>query len=82
MRTASDAEIDLIVERPGQPLLCIEIKSNSNISAIDISTLRKLSHDLTNCEAICLCNEKYSKKINHVMVWPWQQGLKQYFVVV
>ncbi len=42
LRTPSDAKIDLIVERPGQPLLCIEIKSATNISSVDLSTFKKL----------------------------------------
>jgi len=80
LRTVNDAEIDLIVERPGQPLLCIEIKSATYVDAMDISVLRKLCKDLSNSEAICLCNEKYPKQIDNVTVLPWQQGLKQYFV--
>ena len=80
MRTVNDAEIDLIVERPGQSLLCIEIKSATHIDAMDISVLRKLCQDLPNSEAICLCNEKYPKQIDNVTVLPWQQGLKKYFV--
>ena len=80
LRTVNDAEIDLVVERPGQPLLCIEIKSASDITAEDISVLRKLCRDLPNSQAICLCNEKYPKQIDNITVLPWQQGLKQYFL--
>lgn len=80
LRTVNDAEIDLIVERPGKPLLCIEIKSARHIDAVDINVLRKLCKDLPNSEAICLCNEKYPKQIDNVTVLPWQQGLKQYFI--
>ena len=79
LRTTNDAEIDLVVERPGQPLLCIEIKSATNVSSEDIRTFSKLCKDLPNAEAIVLCNEKYPKKIDNVIVLPWQQGIREYF---
>ncbi len=79
LRTINDAEIDLVVERPGQPLLCIEIKSATNVGPEDIRTFTTLRQDLPDAEAIVLCNEKYSKKIDNVTVLPWQQGLREYF---
>lgn len=79
LRTASDVEMDIVVERPGKPLLCIEIKSASKINAIDISSFIELSRDIHDAEAICLCDDKYPKQIEHVIVLPWQLGLKQYF---
>ncbi len=79
LRTINDTEIDLIVERPGKPLLCIEIKSATNINLEDISAFAKLCRDLPQAEPIVLCNEKYIKKIDDVIVLPWQQGIQQYF---
>ncbi|OAI47957.1 hypothetical protein AYO45_05460 [Gammaproteobacteria bacterium SCGC AG-212-F23] len=79
LRTASDVEIDLIVERPGKPLLCIEIKSNDHINANDISSMQRLCADLPHCEVVCFANEKYPKIINDIRILPWQQGLKEYF---
>ena len=79
LRTTNDAEIDLVVERPGQPLLCIEIKSATNVSSEDIRAFRRLCRGLPNAEAIVLCNEKYPKKIDNVIVLPWQQGIREYF---
>lgn len=79
LRTSTDAEIDLIVERPGLPLLCIEIKSANHINPEDISSFKRISADVPNSEAIVLSNEKYAKKIGHVLVLPWRQGLEKYF---
>jgi uncharacterized protein len=79
LRTPSDAEIDLIVERPGQPLLCIEIKSATTVVESDLSVFDRLCQDMLPCETICLSNEQYPKKILGVMVLPWQQGIRQYF---
>lgn len=80
LRTVNDAEIDLVVERPNLPLLCIEIKSGSNIAPECLGTFRRLSHDLPDCEAVCFSNEKHAKQIDNVTVLPWQQGLIRYFV--
>ncbi len=80
LRTSTDAEIDLVVERPGLPLLCIEIKSATHINPEDISSFKMISKDVPNSEAIVLSNEKYAKKIDHIMILPWQQGLQQYFI--
>ena len=81
LRTKDDAEIDLIVERPGKPLLCIEIKSAASIKENDLSTFSKLTLDLGNCEAVCFSNEKVSKRYGHVKVMPWEAGLKHYFKI-
>ena len=32
IRTQEDVEVDLVVDRPGQTLLCIEIKSSNQIA--------------------------------------------------
>lgn len=82
LRTMADAEIDLIVERPGKPLLLIEIKSSKQVKSEDISTFIRLSKDIEKSEAICLCQDQYAKKIAHVLVLPWRQGLEQFFTKV
>ncbi len=79
LRTVSDAEIDLIVERPGLPLLCIEIKSTQTIVKKNISIFGQLCSDIPNSIAICLSNDKYPTQIDNVMVLPWKEGIAQYF---
>lgn len=78
-RTQTGVEIDLIVERPGKSLLCIEIKSAEQIDEIDIRNFIALSKDIQNAEAICICREKYVKKYQHVRVLPWTVALAEYF---
>lgn len=79
LRTKDDAEIDLVIERPGKPLLCIEIKSSDTVDEDDLRTLANLSKDLPNSEAICLCNEPIRRKTGEITVIPWREGLIQYF---
>ncbi|MBL4818775.1 MAG: ATP-binding protein [Deltaproteobacteria bacterium] len=80
LQTKDGAEIDLVIERPGLPLLCVEIKSSDFIREEDLSSFTRLTKDLGDCEAICLCNEKTAKSYEGVAILPWQQGLKRYFV--
>lgn len=82
LRTHDDIEIDLVVERPGQALLCIEIKSATHISPEDISPFIRITKDIPHAEAVCFCNEPLPKQIEHVRVLPWQLGLKQYFSIL
>ncbi len=80
LKTQSDAEIDLVVERPGKPLLLIEIKSSSNVQQHDIAKFITLSKELDNAEAVCFSRDQYAKKHQHVRVLPWQMGLQEYFM--
>lgn len=79
LKTKDDSEIDLIVERPGLPLLFIEIKSCDNVQPSHVSTLKRMANDFGNCEAICLSCDPYPKEIDGIKVFPWQQGIKKYF---
>jgi predicted AAA+ superfamily ATPase len=79
LATKDDAEIDLVVERPGKKILFIEIKSTTLVEARHLSTLKMLADDFGDCEAICFCREQYIKKIDNILVYPWAIGIKQYF---
>ncbi len=77
--TAAGVEVDIVIERPGKPLLCIEIKSSDVISESDIGSYCKLTADIENCEAIVLSQDRFLKKIKHVSCYPWQIGLAEIF---
>lgn len=81
LMTASDVEIDLIIERSGFPPVFVEIKSKDTVNEEDLSSLLKLSSDFGECEAICLSQDPRKKKIGHVTVYPWQEGLKYIFEI-
>lgn len=79
LMTADGVEIDLVVERPGKPLLLIEIKSGDNIDAIKLRALKELSKEIGDCEAVCFSNDPRRKKIGTIMVYPWQDGIAEFF---
>jgi predicted AAA+ superfamily ATPase len=78
LRTKDDAEIDLIVDRPGKPPLFIEIKSSDNVTQESISTFIQLCRDYGECEAVCLSQDPYPKVIENVTVLPWRDGIQKY----
>ncbi len=79
IRTASNVEIDLVVDRPGEPLLCVEVKSSDEVQEADISSFSRLTKDIEGCEAIVLSQDPLTKKFNHVTCYPWKQGLAYCF---
>jgi predicted AAA+ superfamily ATPase len=80
IRTPSDVEVDLVIERPGKPLLLIEIKSSTQVDQFMLSSFIRFSKDVPNSQAICLSNDPYPKLIENITVMPWQQGLKDIFL--
>lgn len=79
IRTAGDVEVDLVIERPGKPLLCIEIKSSDTINDRDVRAFSKITKDIHDCEAIVLSQDRFVKKFDHVTCFPWKQGLEECF---
>lgn len=82
LKTKDDAEIDLIVERPGLPLLFIEIKSSENVQSEHLITLKRMAQDFDGCEAICLSRDPYAKQLDGITVFPWMDGLRKYFLAL
>lgn len=80
LQTKDEAEIDLVVERPGLPPLFIEIKSSDNVRQDQITGLKKLATDFGACEAVCFSNDPYPKQYDNITVLPWNQGIQRYFV--
>lgn len=75
--TKDGVEIDLIIERPGLPLVAIEIKSTNNISTLDKSSFRafsNLTEELKDCETYLLSQDPIEKKWDHIRCLPWEKG--------
>lgn len=81
IKTKDDVEVDLVVERPGKKLLCIEIKSTDNVREDKLSSFANLVKDIPNSEAICISQESRAKKIGEITILPWQKALRKYFAL-
>jgi uncharacterized protein len=80
LKTKDDAEVDLVVERPGKDILFIEIKSSNNVESQHLNSLRQLARDFGQCETVCFSRDTFAKKFDGVVVYPWADGIKHYFV--
>jgi len=79
LRTKDDAEIDLIIEKPGTYPLCIEIKSGSTVDALQVKKLRNISSSVINSTPIIIYDGAYEQLVEGVRVLPWVQGLREIF---
>ena len=61
LATKDGAEIDLVVERPGQKILFIEIKSCKNVELRHLRTLKNMASDYGDCEIACFSQDPFIK---------------------
>ena len=76
-RTKDGAEIDLIIDRPGEPLALVEIKSSEMPSLSDVKHLIKLRDEFGPCETFCFSNNPIEYIEEGVHFLHWQTGLKK-----
>ena len=79
LMTGAGLEVDLVVERPGQPKLLIEIKSSRDVDEKNVHSLQKIAEEIGDCEAVYFTNEPRRRKIGEVMIYPWAEGIQYYF---
>jgi predicted AAA+ superfamily ATPase len=82
LRTKDNLEIDLIVDRPGQKSLQVEIKSKNKITEADAKSLETLGKDLeVNAERLLLSNDNIEQKFGSTRALHWIQGIAEVFGV-
>jgi predicted AAA+ superfamily ATPase len=77
LRTKDDAEIDLVIERPGLPVAIVEIKSIRSVRERDVAPLERFVPSFGKCEAFCLSRDPHPKKLGGVWCLPWREGLEK-----
>lgn len=77
LRTKDDAEVDLVIERPGEKSLLVEIKSSTHVKEEDASHLRRFLKDWGEpVEAYIWSRDPLEKKFGDVTALPWEKGLR------
>jgi len=76
LRTKDDVEVDLIIERPRQKKIVIEIKSSDRVDEVEILRLKALKKDLAPCDFWVASREKHPRMIEGFEILPWQQVLR------
>ena len=62
IRTPAGVEVDLVIERPEQDTLVIEIKSTQQVTSNMLGNLIAIGKDINNSQIICLSNRAGSLK--------------------
>ena len=76
-RTKDGAEIDLLIDRPGQPLALVEIKSSESTTINDVKHLIKLRDEFGPCETFCFSNNSLEFIEEGIHFLHWKEGLKR-----
>jgi predicted AAA+ superfamily ATPase len=77
--TKDQAEIDLIIERPGAMTILIEIKASDSVDDRDIRTVKQFLGDIKNSEALVLSRDPRSKLKDGIQCLNWSKGLEYIF---
>lgn len=82
LRTKDQAEIDLIVERPGRPTALIEIKSTDRCDPKEARKLDAFLDSFPKASAYLLSLDPHPQKIGRVEALPWDRGVQLLFEVL
>lgn len=81
LQTKDNAEVDLIIERPGKPVALIEIKSSETVDERDTRIVERFLKDFPkkfgSPQGFCFSRDPRPKKIGSVHALPWEMGLKE-----
>jgi uncharacterized protein len=77
--TKDNVEIDLIIDRPGEPTALVEIKSKQHVDDRDTHHLKSIAKDIDKAECFLLSQDSAPKVIDGVNALPWKQGLQTLF---
>lgn len=81
LRTQNQLEIDLLIERPDRSIVLVEIKSSAEVDDRDIKTLRLFLDDFKSVSSFCLSLDPRQKLIHDTRCLPWEEGLKEIFLM-
>jgi predicted AAA+ superfamily ATPase len=76
LRTEDQAEVDLVIERPGKAIALVEIKSKQQVHKEDLRHLLKFSADFPDAEAYCFSQDSLARTIDGVTIMHWKEGIK------
>lgn len=76
LKTQTDLEIDLIIQKSKTQSVLVEIKSSRLIKEDHLNSLRKLGADFPKSLKIVLCQESLGRKTaDGIHILPWREGL-------
>lgn len=79
LRTKDDAEIDLVIERPGEGYVLLEIKSTQNATAQHGKHLRTFARELSNSQGWVVSLDEHDRIEGELRFLHWQSALALLF---
>ncbi len=79
LKTKDGLEIDLIIERPGRPLVLLEIKSSERVDESDLFGLRSIAKDFPGAIFLCMCQDTVARRVENIDILPWKNAIKKIF---
>jgi len=79
LKTKSDLEIDLIIDRPGESTVVVEIKSTDIVTDDDTSVIKQFVGDFPGAEFRIWSNDKRPKLFGNIRAVHWMNGLAEVF---
>ena len=73
-RTASQYEVDFIL---GNHEIAVEVKSTEMASSRHFKGLKAFSEEYKTKKLILVCNEKYPRQVDDILILPWKSFLDQ-----
>jgi predicted AAA+ superfamily ATPase len=80
LRTSGDLEVDLVIERPGLPIVLAEIKSATQIDDVEIRKLKNITLAFKNAVPFILCSAEIPREVDGVKILPWIKGIEEIFL--
>ena len=77
LRTGAGAEVDLVIDRPGLPVVLVEIKSTGGVSERDVRVLARFADDLADPLALCISRDPTRMRIGNVLCVHWRDALEE-----
>jgi predicted AAA+ superfamily ATPase len=79
LKTKSDVEIDLIIDRPGKTSLVVEIKSTDSVTSEDSRTLLQFRQDFPSAKFQIWSCDPHAKQFDQVDSLHWREAIQQAF---
>ena len=72
-----DAEIDLLIDRPGTATVLIEIKSSTRVDDRVVRNLARFTGDFADPLALCVSQDPARLTINGVLCVHWRETIEE-----
>lgn len=77
LRTKDDAEIDLVIERPGRAAALVEIKSTERSDLLELGAFSALASDVPKSKAYCLSRDARARVEGNITFLEWRAGIAE-----